>query len=108
MKVNRIMMEYANYGLPTIEKKINENIAIHLWFNTFECGDGTFPFKKIKQILLSSSLPSRIFILDNIPLYSFNRLSNILSILLSSLSIVIISKLSLIVNTFSKVYLYTI
>ena len=50
MKVNRIMMEYANYGLPTIEKKINENIAIHLWFNTFEWGDGTFPFKKIKQI----------------------------------------------------------
>lgn len=50
MKVKRIMMEYANYGLPTIEKKINENIAIHLWFNTFECGDGTFPFKKIKQI----------------------------------------------------------
>ena len=50
MKVNRIMMEYVNYGLPTDEKKTNENIVIHLWFNTFECGDGTFPFKKIKQI----------------------------------------------------------
>ena len=50
MKVNRIMMEYANYGLPTIEKKLNENLKIHLRFKTFEWGNGLFPFKKIKQI----------------------------------------------------------
>ena len=50
MKVERIMMEYANYGLPTIEKKLNEKIKIHLLFNTFEWRDGTFQFEEIKQI----------------------------------------------------------
>ena len=50
MKVERIMMVYANYGLPTIEKKLNEKLKIHLWFNTFEWRDGSFQFKKIKQI----------------------------------------------------------
>lgn len=50
MKVERIMMEYANYGLPTIEKKLNEKLQIHLWFKTFSCENGTFPFKKIKRI----------------------------------------------------------
>ena len=43
MKVNRIMMEYANYGLPTIEKKLNENLKIHLWFKTFELGKRIIP-----------------------------------------------------------------
>lgn len=50
MKVERIMMEYANYGLPTIEKKLNEKLNIRLLFNTFEWRDGTFLFKKIKRI----------------------------------------------------------
>ena len=33
MKVNRIMMEYANYGLPTIEKKLNENPSHNPLYN---------------------------------------------------------------------------
>ena len=53
-------------GLPTIEKKMNENMKIHLWLKVFEFPYGTFPFQNIKQ------LRGNLFAIENdLGMYNF-------------------------------------
>lgn len=50
MKVKRIIMTYAGYGLPTIEKETKENITLHLYYKTFDLNNDFYKYKNIRQI----------------------------------------------------------
>lgn len=50
MKVKKIMMDYATTGLPTIEKKTQQDLILHLRWKTFEWEGHTLPYYDIKHL----------------------------------------------------------
>ena len=50
MKINKIILLYEKYGMPTKELATNETIRIHLVNKEFEMPNGCFSFNTIEHI----------------------------------------------------------
>ena len=50
MKVKQIIMMHESMGLPTLEKKTERTLTLHLYWRTFEWEGGKYPYSDIEHL----------------------------------------------------------